>query len=236
MFVADRVTVEWGGFGVLHATLNLIRAAVASGHSFRYFTVLSGSDYPIKHREAIARRLSSGNRQYLRVDRRPADPGNTHSHFLKNLPNGRYFGDMVPYHGAAFWSLTADCISFILDFIAENPGYVDIHRHVLFPEEIFFQTLVKYSPFADAITQDFSAGSWPDQTHHGNHFIDWQGIRQRNYINLDERDFDDLLASDALFARKFLEHESSKLLELLDIYVHGCDFAAECREEFCLSH
>lgn len=44
MFVADRVAVEWGWFGVLHATLNLIRAAVASGHSFRYFTVLSGSD------------------------------------------------------------------------------------------------------------------------------------------------------------------------------------------------
>jgi len=52
----------------------------------------------------------------------------------------------------------------------------------------------------------------------------WAGIRNRDNLTLDERDFDDLLASDALFARKFDERKSSKLLDLLDIYVHYCDF------------
>ncbi|MBV8202707.1 MAG: hypothetical protein JOZ15_18985 [Acidobacteria bacterium] len=112
---------------------------------------------------------------------------------------------------------------YVLDFIHGNPGYLDVHRHVHVPDEVFFHTLVKHSRFAEAITHDFSAGSYPDHTHHGNHFIDWGGRRQRDYLTLDERDLDDLLAAEALFARKFDEGRSSKLLDLLDIYVHGRD-------------
>lgn len=220
-FVADRVRVEWGRFSVVEAVLNLIRAAVASGHSFRYFTLLSGSDYPVKHRQAIRDRLLSSDRQHLRIDRRLTDPENTHASLLKDLPAGRYFEDMVPCHGSMYWSLTADCMRFIVDFIEGNPGYVDVHHHVGIPDEVFFHTLVKHSPFAGAITQDFSACSGPDHVHHGNHFIDWAGLRKRDNLTLDERDLDDLLASDALFARKFQEDRSGRLLDLLDIYVHG---------------
>jgi hypothetical protein len=54
----------------------------------------------------------------------------------------------------------------------------------------------------------------------GNHYIDWVGRRQREYLTLDERDFEDLLQSDALFARKFDEVKSRKLLEMLDEQIH----------------
>ena len=221
--VADRVRVEWGELGVVEAVLRLLRAAVASGHSFRYFTLLSGSDYPVKHRQAIRSRLLHGDRQYLRIDRRLTDPGNSHAYLLRDLPDGRYFDGMVPYHGSMYWSLTADCVRFILGFLADHPGYLDVHRHVHIPDEIFFHTLVKHSPFGEAIAQDFSTGPYPDHVLHGNHFIDWGGLRPRQRLTLDERDLDDLLASDALFARKFDERKSSRLLDLLDIYAHACD-------------
>jgi glycosyltransferase involved in cell wall biosynthesis len=220
-FVADRARVEWGEIGVVQAALHLLRAAVASGHSFRYFTLLSGSDYPVKHRQAISARLLHGDRQYLRIDRRLTDPGNTHAYLLKDLPDGRYFDGMVPCHGSMYWSLTADCVRFILGFLDANPGYLDVHRHVRIPDEVFFHTLVKHSPFSEAITQDFSTGPSPDHVLHGNHFIDWGGLRRRERLTLDERDFDDLLASDALFARKLDESRSGRLLDLLDLYVHG---------------
>ena len=226
-FVADRVRVEWGKFSVVQAALNLIQAAVASGHLFRYYTLLSGSDYPVKHRQAIRARLLSSDCQYLRIESRLTDPKSTHGYLLKDLPDGRYFDDVVPYHGSMYWSLTAGCIRFILDFISANPGYLGLHRHVGIPDEVFFHSLVKHSPFADAITHDFSAVPCPDYTHHGNHFIDWQGLRKRDYLTLDERDLNDLLGSDALFARKFDECKSSKLLDLLDVYVHDCDFQQE---------
>jgi hypothetical protein len=115
-----------------------------------------------------------------------------------------------------YWSLTADCIRFILDFIHDNPGYVDIHQHLFAPDEVFFHTLVKHSPFAGAITHDFADRLPPHRTVHGNHFIDWAGLRRRDNLTLDERDLDELLASPALFARKFDEDKSSKLLDLLD--------------------
>src|SRR5262249_45483408 len=63
-------------------------------------------------------------------------------------------------------------------------------------------------------------GIYPDHTHHGNHFIDWAGLRTRTYLTLDVRDFADLLASEALFARKFDAPTSRTLLDLLDTHVH----------------
>jgi hypothetical protein len=200
--------------------LNLVQTAVASGHAFKYYTVLSGSDYPIKHKQDIYTRLQTSDRQFLRIDRKLTNEAtHSHRHFIKNLPQGTYFGDLTPYHGSMYWSLTADCIRFILDFVHDNPGYVDIHDHIFAPDEVFFHTIVKHSPFADAITHDFSAGIYPNHTHHGNHFIDWAGRRKRDYLTLNERDFDDLLASAALFARKFDEQTSSRLLDLLDTHI-----------------
>ena len=52
IFVANRVVVEWGKLSVIEAILSAVRAALASG-PFTYYTVLSGSDYPIKHRREI---------------------------------------------------------------------------------------------------------------------------------------------------------------------------------------
>lgn len=221
VFLPNRVNIQWATFSIVQAMLNLLQTAVASGHLFTYYTVLSGNDYPIKHKQEIYRQLQASDCQFLRIDRKLTDePTNSHRHFIKDLPQGRYFGDLTPYHGSMYWSLTADCIRFVLNFVANNPDYVAIHQHVFAPDEVFFHTLVKHSPFAGAITHDFSDGSYPDHVHHGNHFIDWSGRRKRARLTLDEADFDDLLASPALFARKFNQQTSSKLLDLLDQHVH----------------
>ncbi|HEY0603904.1 MAG TPA: beta-1,6-N-acetylglucosaminyltransferase [Herpetosiphonaceae bacterium] len=223
VFLPNPVAVEWGRLSVVQAILNLVQTAVASGHAFRYYTVLSGSDYPIKHRREIAARLQTSDRQFMRIDRRL--PGEQ-PYRVKCLPDGKYYGDLTAYHGSMYWSLTAGCVHFMLEFLRANPGYLDLHEFVFPPDEIFFHSLVKHSPFAAAITHDFSDGIYPDHTHHGNHFIDWEGRRPRDYLTLDERDFDALLRSDALFARKFDEHTSSSLLDLLDTHIHDARLPA----------
>lgn len=227
VFLSNRVKVEWGKFSVVQALLNLLQTAVASGHTFDYYTVLSGSDYPIKHKQEIYRRLQASDGQFLRIDRKLThEANNSHHHFIRRLPQGKYFGNLTPYHGSMYWSLTHACVRFILDFVNSNPDYVAIHHYIFAPDEVFFHTLVKHSPFAGAITQDFSDGIYPDHLHHGNHFIDWAGRRKRTRLTLDERDFDDLLASPALFARKFDEQTASKLLGWLDRHVH-CPYVKE---------
>ncbi len=221
IWLPNRVAVEWGRLSVVQAVLNLIQTAAATDQAFKYYTLLSGSDYPIKHKEEIYARLQASDLEFLRIDRNLTNKANkSHHHVLKDLPHGKYFGSFTPYQGNMHWSLSADCIRFILDFVNNNPDYVKIHHMIYAPDEVFFHTLVKHSPFADAIAQDFSGGIYPNHTHHGNHFIDWQGLRKRAYLTLDERDFDDLLASPALFARKFDEQQSSTLLNLLDAHTH----------------
>lgn len=222
VFLPRRVRVAWGTLSVVRAMLRLLRAAAVSGHAFKYYTVLSGSDYPIKEKHEVRARLLMSDRQFMRIDRKlVGEPRNAHFEALKRLPGGEYYGNLIPYHGSMYWSLTADCVRFLLEFLSDNPGYERIHRRVFAPDEIFFHTLVKQSPFAEAISHDFAEGVYPDHLHHANHFIDWAGLRARDHLTLDERDLDDLLRSDALFARKFDEHRSSTLLDMLDGRIHG---------------
>lgn len=47
-FIRDRVSVYWGEFSTIEATLNLIREALNSQHKFDYLILISGSDYPLK--------------------------------------------------------------------------------------------------------------------------------------------------------------------------------------------
>jgi Core-2/I-Branching enzyme/Glycosyl transferase family 2 len=222
VFLTDRVPVSWGTLSIVLAVLKLLHAAVASNRAFKYYTLLSGSDYPIKDRREIDARLQDSDRQFIRIDRKLAgEPRNAHFRFIERLPPGTYFGDLIPYHGSMYWSLTADCVRFILAFLNENPGFIDLHQCVFAPDEIFFHSIVKASPFAEAIVHDFERGPCADHVHHANHYIDWAGKRQRDNLTLDERDLQDLLASDALFARKFHQERSRRLLDLIDDHVHA---------------
>ena len=54
--IKDTVTVNWGGFSVVQATLNLLQEATASGE-YDYFILLSGADYPLRSNASISRFL-----------------------------------------------------------------------------------------------------------------------------------------------------------------------------------
>lgn len=221
VFLNDRVEVEWGKLSVVQATLALIECALASGRSFRYLNLLSGSDYPIKSRHDVFARLCASKGEFLRIDRKVTnDAADSHRHVVRDLPGGIYFGDFTPYHGSMYWSLTSDCIRYVHDFVKDNPGFVEVHRHVATPDEVFFHAILKRSPFAAAITQDFSGRDCPDHTHHANHYIDWTTPWPNMNLTLEERNLPDLLASTCLFARKFDETRSARLLDLLDQRVH----------------
>jgi glycosyltransferase involved in cell wall biosynthesis len=263
-FISNRVKVYWGGLSVVKATLNLMKAAVKAGPDFKYYTLLSGSDYPSKNKHEIYEQLQSSDKQFIRIDRKlNGEPrtgyfykvekyhlwqdscffnARTHHRFMdirqriqgqvnrlidKYLPKRSGYGNMTPYHGSMYWSLTGECVQFILTFLKKDPGYIRFHKFVHAPDEIFFHTIVKHSPFAEAISQDFAEGIYPDHLLHGNHFIDWQGLRKRHNLTLDERDIDDLLLSDALFARKFDEKRSDKLLDMLDEQIHYAKVQAQ---------
>jgi hypothetical protein len=221
-FVAPRLAVDWGRVSLVKALLTTLRAAVATGRPFRYFMSLSGVDYPIKPAPYVQAALGGGRKEFIRVDRRLEFGPTTPFQHLARLTDGRFYGDLVPYQGSMHWALSAACIRLVLDFIDANPGYMDLMPLVACPEEILFHSVIKQSAFEPAIAQDYSTRTAPEHLLHGVHFIDWQGLRPRAMrLNLDMRDLNDLMASPALFARKFDEKESRDLLGTLDQAVHG---------------
>jgi hypothetical protein len=232
----SRIDVRWGGFSLVEATLSLISAALGQGTLYVRFCLLSGADYPIKDQEVIREEFSS-NREYIRVDRY-IGPGSAHSHrrnveffhFIDQVvqsgfpPGGTVrrnsYEDIGLYHGSTWWALSYDCIGYIIDYLDTHPDYIDFHRYSFCPDEIFFHSIVKSSPFADLITHDFEKAddieNFMQSNEHGCHYIDWNSpsISKPKVLSVD--DSCGLKKSRMLFARKFDLQESAVLLRLLD--------------------
>ena len=256
----ERVKVYWCGYSQIRATLNLLRSARASGTAFHRYCLLSGSDFPIRSNAQIADQLRS-DAEFLRIDRRldltaPSshigwvgrtylfdnrflNPRTAPSHRLRavverliaTLPRRRY--DRIPlYHGAQWWALTSGCITHVLEFLERNRDYMAFHRHTRCPEEIFFQSIVKSSPFAAKITDDFETAQsmeayWQSNVH-GCHYIDWNAVGVSLPKVLGPSDLDAMISSGALFARKFEGDGSRALRDQLEGMLAEEDPALSC--------
>lgn len=66
-FVEKREAVFWAGFSQIKATMNLIKAALATEENYLKIVLLSGADYPIKPISELAEKFSKDNgHNYIR--------------------------------------------------------------------------------------------------------------------------------------------------------------------------
>lgn len=233
----SRATCWWGGFGLIQAILNLMRAATCSDTSFHRYALLSGSDYPIKKLSRIHEEFCT-DQEYISVDRR-----------LNDLPDGNFFRGFVRYYwytdwpflhrlgfsgklkrslyrpcplyqGSTWWSLTERCVEHILSFVDSNPDYVRFHQYTRVPDEVFFHTIVRNSPFAGKIIQDFELAqeSWrsTEDNEYARHYIDWHAKVDPLPKKLSLDDLEHLRNTPALFARKFETGISDAVLAAID--------------------
>jgi len=114
------------------------------------------------------------------------------------------------YNGSQWWALTRDCVEQILEFVREHKEYARFHKHSCSPDEHFFHSIVKASPFSDSIAQC--------PNYEALHYMDWSSCSTSPKI-LIEKDLNNLISTDALFARKFDEVKSAKLLKAIDKYI-----------------
>ena len=107
-----------------------------------------------------------------------------------------------PYGGSAFWALSAPALEYVHRFVRDNPSFVRFFRHVLIPDEIFFQTILLNSPLRDATLNEQL------------HYVDWSG-GGAHPATLGAADVEPMLASGKLFARKF-DPADTEVLDSLD--------------------
>jgi hypothetical protein len=154
--------------------------------------------------------------------------------YLKYLPQRKFFDNMVPYGGPDWWSLSSECVEYILRFVAANPAYKRFYRFTASPGEMFFQTIILNSRFASRVENYECYTSWrtlgklqatserrpmlPDESFNYR-YVDWSGEESGHRETpaiLDERDWTKLMASKCLFARKFDPQRSATLLDRID--------------------
>jgi hypothetical protein len=97
-----------------------------------------------------------------------------------------------PFTGASWWNLSRPAADYVLRFVDEHPDYRRYHEYTMAPDELFFQTILVGTDFAnnyEVINDDLRYVNWPDGAPHP--------------LTLTTRDLPAMLQSGKLFARKF---------------------------------
>lgn len=214
-----RINVCWADFSVVEAELALLRTAY-SNHHYAYYHLLSGVDLPLKSQDYIHTFFDKNagqefidiclydvstemERKMMRWHLFPKDFKNVGKFaFITRLMRATLIriqeslgikrNKHIDFRKGSQWvSLTSDFTEYLLS--RENI-IRKIYSHTFCPDEVFIQTECWNSEFRHKL-HDYS----PNYRGHMR-LIDWR--RGNPYVWRDE-DYDELMDSDRIFARKF---------------------------------
>lgn len=227
LIVIPRRVVRWSGYSQVEAELALLAAAIPAGYAYHH--LLSGHDLPITpHDEFYGyfdahpgieyvdcwARVDNGllTERYLRRLKYfyPFEPGSRASKtaraalravglIQRAIGVNRLRGTHLPFcYGANWFSITGGLARYVL----ESRPLIEKHfRWTRSPDEMFLQTISLASPYRDRLYQNNHDGraTWSLR------FVDWTRAGEHPHsphvIRAD--DFDAVIASGCLFARKF---------------------------------
>lgn len=235
LYYCNRVDVRWGDISQIRAELELFSMAL-NRSKYSYLHLLSGHDLPIKSQDyiheyfntlpngcnLIGTATSISNEIDLRRKteyrwffcNRQKNGGRIITGLLRRYRNSlisiqkilkikRYWGEITPVKGVNWVSITSECAQYIL---SKETWIMGMFKHISCGDEIFIQSLVYNSPFKATLfrpTEDFG-GCMRE--------IDWQ--RGAPYTWRKE-DFNYLINSERLFARKFSYTVDSEIIKLI---------------------
>jgi hypothetical protein len=223
-FIQNRVKVYWGSYNIVQATLNGFKEILQSGKAYQFINLLSGQDYPLASATHIHTYLSANEgtafMSYLLFDPDWAEalPRIEEYHFNNLQIKGRYIlqklvntllpkrklpNGLIPVGRSQWFTIPADCVSYILDYWESHPKLQRFIKLTWAPDEFIFQTILYNSAHKSKMVNDDLR------------YIDWTegGVSPKTLGVADEAA---LLASGKLFARKFDQNKDSAILDLLD--------------------
>lgn len=114
----------------------------------------------------------------------------------------RFPKNLKPYGGMQWWALPLETLKFINSFLEANPEYEKYYTFTMFPDEIFFQTIV-YNYF-DEVSLPLTFALWPGEEAASSPVT----FTTRHLAVLEKRK--------ELFARKFDCQMDANVLDLID--------------------
>jgi hypothetical protein len=231
----ERFSVNWGGFSIVSATIELLKTAFNRG-PYHHYVLLSGADYPIKSTEYIsdffarhhdknfidAYQMPLYDKPFSRVDYYHIEGGyksktvkalliraiNIATRVLRiKRKYPQEYKDYNLYAGSQWWAFSGSFVNYLIPFLQENKRFIDFYKHTKIPDEMFFHTIFMNSPFHDTLMGNSLT------------YTNWSN-RDASPSMISERDVKNLLAlnngeKEYLFARKF-DDKSIDVINLLD--------------------
>ena len=111
----------------------------------------------------------------------------------RKLKFKRYYSKKAPqlYGGEAWWSLSRKLLIYVLDYTNKNKYLFNRLKFGFCSGEIYFHSILMNSPYNNLIVNKSMR------------YIDWKRRNGNTPANLDFNDYEKLVKSEALFARKF---------------------------------
>ena len=227
--LSQREQADWGQVSIVRAELLLFSEALRTEKPYAYYHLLSGMDLPLKSQDEIhAFFAKHQGKEFLHCgfDEASMEYGfkraNRHYLFLKSLckRKNRSFLDIFKkilskgltrveetiryhrysrkktfYYGSQWGSFTHCFCEYLVKHSAE---ILKTFRYTSCSDELYKQTLLMDSPFAERLYSRNSIANDCSQR-----FIDWSREKDGHPHTFEEADFDLLVQSPCMFARKF---------------------------------
>lgn len=146
----------------------------------------------------------------------------------------KFLKGVEPYGGSSWFNITGECVAYLVDYVRQHPHFVRYYRYCDSPDEMFFQTIILNSPFAERTVHyneycqlteiDNVDERWaererklPAESFHLR-YIDFSCGGGSPAV-LAEKDFAALKSSEALWARKMHPIISAQLLDMIDFHL-----------------
>lgn len=235
-FISRKYSINWGGRNFTKSIL-LLSKEVIKDKDIEYIHLISGQDYPIKTPKEIKNILTKNRgAEFLVNFELPSKKWALENGGMDRIDYYNFYDLLnarvkiekiiirtltivqkklnlfkrsrkcLPklYGGSSWWTLTRPCLEYVINYSEDNPSYLKRFMYTLSSDEIFFQTIIMNSPFAkNVINKDLR-------------YVDWNMRNGSRPAFLDESDYDNIVSSENIFARKFDPKISGKLLHLLN--------------------
>lgn len=227
-YIISCVSVNWGGYSQIAATLELMKETIKSKIDFAFYHLISGQDFPLVDNKYFDNYFDRHkDMSFIGIDNRSYAQRYElyHLNDIVNVTSFPYNGiercftklqafvnlfiklrgrmEIKVFKGSNWWSINKDMFNVIITFLAANPSYVKRFYQTSCCDEIFFHTIMFNSKLKDHIVTN------------NLRYIDWHRKHLRESLPrvLDETDFDCILNSKSLFCRK-IDPIKSKILKI----------------------
>jgi len=226
-FIDNRIKCNWGGWSFTTAIINSMSEVLASNQKYDFINLISAQDYPVYAADELYNffqdkkgknfiYFSDKNSEwfkeaFLRYEKYHfTDLKFVGKYFVQQIinkivPKRKMPDNMQLYGGsnASWWTISADCAAYVVKKVEGNVEFRRFFKYCWGSDEFVITSIIMNSKFkSQCVNNNFR-------------YIDWSAGGGHPKI-LTTEDFDEIINSGMLFARKFDINQDEEVLNKID--------------------